>query len=67
MNYFFYLYDMKVIIWIKTEDFNDFVDGKNVKYWTNEPFKYGGVNPDTVSIIIDTDRYQQLIDSEDVG
>ena len=64
MNYFFYLYDMKVIIWIKTEDFNDFVDGKNVKYWNNEPC---GVNPDTVSIIIDTDRYQQLIDSEDVG
>jgi len=64
MNYFFYLYDMKVIIWIKTKDFNDFLDGKNVKYWTSEPC---GINPDTVSITIDTDRYQQLMDSEDVG
>ncbi len=64
MNYFFYLYDMKVIIWIKTEDFDDFVKGKNVKYWKKDPW---GVNEDTVSIIIDTDRYQQLMDSEDVG
>jgi len=55
---------MKVIIWIRTEDFNDFVEGKNVKYWTSEPC---GINPDTVSITIDTDRYQQLMDSEDVG
>ena len=64
MNYFFYLYIMKIIIWIKTEDFNDFIDGKNVKYWYSEPC---GVNPDTVSIIIDSDRYQQLMDSEYVG
>jgi len=64
MNYFFYLYGMKVIIWIRTEDFNDFVEGKNVKYWTSEPC---GINPDTVSMTIDTDRYQQLMDSEDVG
>ena len=46
------------------DDFNDFVEGKNVKYWTSEPC---GINPDTVSMTIDTDRYQQLMDSEDVG
>ena len=64
MNYFLYLYGMKVIIWINKKDFKEFTDGKNVKYWTSEPF---GVNPDTVSITIDVDRYQQLMDSEDVG
>lgn len=63
MNYFFYLYIMKVIIWIKTKDFKDFIDGKNVKYWDSEPCDVKS----TVSIIIDPDRYQQLMDSEYVG
>ena len=58
MNYFFYLYDMKVIIWIKTKDFKDFTDGKNVKYWNSEPWHVKCV----VSVIIESDRYQQLMD-----
>ena len=54
---------MKIIIWIKTEDFKDFIDGKNVKYWNSEPCDVKS----TVSVIIESDRYQQLMDSEYVG
>jgi hypothetical protein len=61
---------MKVIIWIKTEDFDDFVDGKNVKYWNSQPhLEYTDTDnkkrvKSIVSVTIDSDRYQQLKDNE---
>lgn len=53
------LINMKILIWIAQDDFDTFLKGGKVEFWTVFPELYSET---VMQLIIDEDKYQQLIE-----